>query len=55
MADVMLVRGIPEHIRSDNGPDMTAKIVRQWFASVGAETLLHRTRQSLGEQILRKF
>ena len=26
MADVMLVRGIPEHIRSDNGPEMTAKI-----------------------------
>ena len=39
MADVMLVRGIPEHIRSDNGPEMTAKIVRQWLASVGAKTL----------------
>ena len=39
MADVMLVRGIPEHIRSDNGPEMTAKIVRNWLASVGAKTL----------------
>ena len=39
MADVMLVRGIPEYIRSDNGPEMTAKIVRQWLASVGAKTL----------------
>ena len=39
MADVMLVRGVPEHIRSDNGPEMTAKIVRQWLASVGAKTL----------------
>lgn len=39
MADVMLVRGIPEHIRSDNGPEMTANIVRQWLASVGAKTL----------------
>lgn len=39
MADVMLVRGIPEHIRSDNGPEMTAKIVRQWLANVGAKTL----------------
>ena len=28
MADAMLVRGLPEHIRSDNGPEMTAKIVR---------------------------
>jgi transposase InsO family protein len=39
MADVMLVRGIPEHIRSDNGPEMTAKIVRQWLGSVGSKTL----------------
>ena len=39
MADVMLVRGIPEHIRSDNGPEMTAKIVRHWLAQVGAKTL----------------
>jgi putative transposase len=39
MADVMVVRGIPEHIRSDNGPEMTAKIVRSWLAGVGAKTL----------------
>jgi putative transposase len=39
MADVMLMRGVPEHIRSDNGPEMTAKIVRQWLANVGAKTL----------------
>jgi len=39
MADVMLPRGVPEHIRSDNGPEMTAKIVRTWLAQVGAKTL----------------
>ncbi len=39
MADAMLARGIPEHIRSDNGPEMTAKIVRSWLANVGAKTL----------------
>jgi transposase InsO family protein len=39
MADAMLVRGIPEHIRSDNGPEMTAKVVRIWLAGVGAKTL----------------
>jgi len=26
--DVMLMRGVPEHIRSDNGAEMTAKVVR---------------------------
>jgi transposase InsO family protein len=39
LADVMLIRGVPEHIRSDNGPEMTAKIVRKWLAQVGAKTL----------------
>jgi putative transposase len=39
MADVMLLRGVPKHIRSDNGPEITAKIVRQWLAQVGARTL----------------
>jgi transposase InsO family protein len=39
MAGVMIARGIPEHIRSDNGAEMTAKIVRSWLASVGAKTL----------------
>ena len=35
----MLERGVPEHIRSDNGAEMTAKIVRGWFAKLGAKTL----------------
>ena len=39
MADVMLERGVPEHIRSDNGAEMTAKIVRSWLAKLGAKTL----------------
>jgi putative transposase len=30
---------VPEHIRSDNGAEMTAKIVRGWFAKLGATTL----------------
>jgi transposase InsO family protein len=39
MADVMIARGVPAHIHSDNGAEMTAKIVRSWLASVGAKTL----------------
>ena len=39
MADVMLTRGVPEHIRSDNGAEMTAKVVRSWLTQVGAKTL----------------
>lgn len=39
MADVMFAKGIPERIRSDNSAEMTAKIVRNWFAKPGAKTL----------------
>jgi putative transposase len=38
-ADAMIQRGIPEHIRSDNGPEMTAKVVRSWFKQIGSKTL----------------
>ena len=39
LADAMLMKGVPQHIRSDNGTEMTAKIVRDWLAGVGAKTL----------------
>jgi len=39
VADVMLMRGVPEHIRSDNGAEMTAKVVRNWLTRVGSKTL----------------
>ena len=35
----MLARGVPEFIRSDNGPEMTAKIVRQWLKDLAVQTL----------------
>jgi len=38
-ADVMVERGVPSYIRSDNGPEMTARAVRDWLAAVGAKTL----------------
>ncbi len=35
MADVMLFDGIPAYIRSDNGPEMVAKVLRQWLTGLG--------------------
>jgi putative transposase len=38
LADAMIERGIPEHIRSDNGPEFVAQTLRKWFAATGAKT-----------------
>ena len=39
LADVMVWKGVPEHLRSDNGPEFVAKDLRQWLADTGAKTL----------------
>ena len=39
LADVMLERGIPEHIRSDNGPEFIAQELRKWLEHVGTKTM----------------
>jgi transposase InsO family protein len=36
---LFIFRGIPEHIRSDNGPEFTAKAVRRWLNRLGVKTL----------------
>jgi transposase InsO family protein len=38
-ADVMIERGIPAHIRSDNGPEMVATKLREWLDKLGTKTL----------------
>ena len=39
LTDLFVARGIPEHIRSDNGPEFTAKAVRQWLGNIGVTTV----------------
>jgi putative transposase len=39
LADVMVMKGVPEHLRSDNGPEFVAKDLRNWLANTGAKTL----------------
>ena len=39
LSDLFLYRGIPDYIRSDNGPEFTAKAVRKWLKRLGVKTL----------------
>ena len=36
---LFLVRGVPERIRSDNGPEFTSRAVRGWLSELGVKTL----------------
>jgi transposase InsO family protein len=38
LSDLFILRGVPGHIRSDNGPEFVAKAVREWITAVGANT-----------------
>ena len=38
LSDLIILHGMPAHIRSDNGPEFVAKAVQEWIAAVGAKT-----------------
>src|SRR4029450_2133418 len=35
LSDLFILRGVPGHIRSDNGPEFVAKAVQRWITAVG--------------------
>ncbi len=39
LAELFVRRAVPAHIRSDNGPEFTARAVRRWLERVGVQTL----------------
>ena len=38
LSDLFILRGVPGHVRSDNGPEFVATAVQAWIATVGAKT-----------------
>jgi len=38
LADLMILRGPPAYVRSDNGPEFIAATLREWIAAVGSQT-----------------
>jgi Transposase and inactivated derivatives, IS30 family len=39
LTELFVKHGPPEHIRSDNGPEFTARVVRQWLKRLGVQAL----------------
>lgn len=39
LATAMITHGIPEYIRSDNGPELIAKKLRSWLSDIGVKTV----------------
>ena len=39
LVELFAVRGLPRHIRSDNGPEFIAGTIRQWLDHAGVQTL----------------
>ena len=39
LAELFVTYGVPVHLRSDNGPEFTATLIRQWLAALHVETL----------------
>jgi transposase InsO family protein len=38
LSDLFVLRGVPGHVRSDNGPEFIAKAVQDWITAVGVKT-----------------
>jgi len=39
LADLFVTHGAPAYLRSDNGPEFTAQVVRAWLQALGVQTL----------------
>ena len=39
LAELLSMRGVPNAIRSDDGPEVVAKAIQSWLAKVGVQTL----------------
>ena len=39
LAELFIIHGIPDFIRSDNGPEFVAEILRRWLQRLGVKTL----------------
>ena len=55
LGEVMLFRGLPQYLRSDNGPEFVVQELREWPGKLGTGTPVHRTGEPMGERLLPSF
>ena len=39
LAELLVTHGVPAHVRSDNGPEFTAELIRPWLEALQVQTL----------------
>ena len=52
LAELMLLHGTPEYLRSDNGPEFTAKKVRKWLDNAGVISSLEAPGRTVIARVL---
>ena len=52
LADVMVMKGVPNHLRSDHGAEFVAKDLRNWLGQDRNKDAVHRARLTVVERLL---
>jgi putative transposase len=55
LSDLFILRGVPGHIRSGNGPEFVTKALQEWNRRGRRQDGLYRARQPLGEWLRREL
>ena len=52
LSDLFIIKGCPEYIRSDNGSEFTATMLREWLCDLGVATAFIEPGSTMGERVL---
>lgn len=55
LSDLFVAYGVPECIRSDNGPELTARAIGRWLSLLNVKTLYVEPGESLAKRVLGEF
>ncbi len=52
---LFILRGVPAHVRSDNGPEFIAQSVQKWITARGRKDSLHHARLTVENGYIESF